>query len=86
MPNIIGLLGHSDPLVLNWPIGCVEQAQLDAGGVLREEREIDALAIPGGTQRVGLARPDRGHLIVSWLDFSSALHKQLRYIKRNLKG
>src|SRR4029453_105700 len=36
----------------------VEQAELDRGGMLREEREVHPLAIPGGTERVGAAGPD----------------------------
>src|SRR6185437_10239863 len=36
----------------------VEEAELDAGGVLGEEREVDSLSIPGCAERIGLAGPD----------------------------
>ena len=38
--------------------GACEQAQLDAGGVFREEGEVHPLAIPGGAEWVGGSRPD----------------------------
>ena len=38
--------------------GGVEQAQLDLGGVLGEEGEIDPGAVPGGAEGIGLSRPD----------------------------
>ena len=36
----------------------VEEAEVDGGGALGEEGEVDALAVPGGAERVGLAGPD----------------------------
>src|SRR5262249_29215716 len=36
----------------------VEEAELHAGGVLREEREVHALAVPRGAERVRAAWPD----------------------------
>jgi hypothetical protein len=41
-----------------FPVVAVEQAQLDALGVLREEREVRAGAIPLGAERERVARPD----------------------------
>src|SRR5690606_8851805 len=40
----------------------IEQAKLDVRRVLREHGEVDALAVPGGTQRVGAARAHRRQL------------------------
>ena len=35
----------------------IEEAQLHAGGVIAEQREVHARAVPGGAERVGAARP-----------------------------
>ena len=46
----------------------VEQAQFDALGDFREQREIGAAIVAGGAERVGIARPDfhvRGCVVVS---------------------
>ena len=37
----------------------IEQAQLDALGVLGEQREVDARAVPGGAEGIGPAAPER---------------------------
>jgi hypothetical protein len=37
----------------------VEEAELDARGVFREQGEIDALAIPRRAQGIGFSRPKR---------------------------
>jgi hypothetical protein len=39
-------------------VGRVKQAQLDGGGALRKNGEIDAIAVPTGPQRIRLSRPD----------------------------
>ena len=55
-------LADLDPLL---DVLVVEQAQLDALGVLGEQREVGALPVPGRTQRERPARPDvshRGHV------------------------
>jgi len=42
------------------PPAFIEQAQLDFLGVRREEREVDALAVPGRAERRRLAEIDAG--------------------------
>ena len=57
MPDLVGALAQLDALQLVAAAG-VEQAQLDLLGVLGEQREVDALAVPGGAARIGPAGPD----------------------------
>src|SRR5258706_21327 len=57
MPHLVGLLAKLDALYFAAPLG-IEQAQLDAFGLLREEREVHALPVPGRAQRMGPPRPD----------------------------
>ena len=58
VPDLVGALAQLDALQLA-PAGRVEEAQLDALGVLREQREVDALRRPRSRRagRVGPARP-----------------------------
>ena len=58
VPHVARLLGQRDAGGL-FAVDVVEQAQLDAGGVLGEDGEVGALAIPGRAQRVGATGPDR---------------------------
>jgi hypothetical protein len=51
MPDLVGLLAQLDPLDLAPALG-IEQAQLHALGLLREEREVHALAVPGRAERI----------------------------------
>ena len=69
MPDHIRLLGKRNAEDLTFA-GNVEQAKFHFLRVLRVESEVDALAVPRGSQRIGPARPDnglrlRGHL--SWV-------------------
>ncbi len=57
VPDEVGALAQREACVLA-PAARVEQAQLDAFGVAREEREIDPGAIPGRAQRVGRSGPE----------------------------
>src|SRR4051794_29524331 len=57
VPDEVGALAQLDTLDLA-PPARVEQAQLDALGVLREEREVDAGAVPGRTERMRPSSPD----------------------------
>src|SRR5262249_55548724 len=57
VPDLRGLFRHANAGDFFVAVRPVEQAQLDAGGVLREEREIDPGPIPGGAERVRLSRP-----------------------------
>ena len=68
MPDHVGLLGQGDAGCLCGRVEGVEQAQLDLGGVLGEQREVDAGPVPGRAERVGLARPDAhgGQSIISY--------------------
>src|SRR4029453_13821548 len=38
-------------------VGRVEEAELDLGGILRKEREIDALAVPGRPEWIRIPWP-----------------------------
>ena len=59
VPDLVGVFGQPDArhLVV---AGGIEEAEIDRLGILREQREIDALAVPGGAQRIGPPRPDIG--------------------------
>ncbi|MCY1352256.1 hypothetical protein D9M69_385450 [compost metagenome] len=57
MPDLVGVFGQVDALQLGFAAG-IEQAQLDLGGVGREQREIDPQAVPGGAQRKGMPLAD----------------------------
>src|SRR4029078_2112101 len=59
MTDVIGLLAQRDALQLA-PPAIIEQAQLDAFRMLREQREVDALAVPRRTLRKGFTGPDGG--------------------------
>ena len=52
VPDHVGLLGQRNRQRLDFGVDRVEQAELDAGGVLGEQREVDADAVPGGAERI----------------------------------
>jgi hypothetical protein len=56
MPDEVRLLGEADPLLIA-PVA-IEEAELDGSGVLAEEGEVHAGAIPCGTERERIAAPD----------------------------
>ena len=58
MPDLVGALAQRDALQLA-PAARVEEAQLDLLGVLGEQREVDALAVPVRAARVRAARARR---------------------------
>ena len=58
MPDQVGLLAQLDALQLA-PARVVEDAQFDFLRVFGEQREVDALAVPGCPERIGAAGPDR---------------------------
>src|SRR5262249_5942520 len=58
MPHLDVALLELDPHRLPPLVAVVEEAQLDPGGVLREQRKVDAGAVPGGPQWMGGPRPD----------------------------
>src|SRR6266511_2608282 len=58
MPDLIGLLAQRNAFELAPALG-IEQAELNVLRMLREKPEIDALAVPGGAERIRPARPDR---------------------------
>jgi hypothetical protein len=51
MEDLVGVFGQLDALQLRAAIG-VEQADLDLGGIGREQREVHALPVPGGAARM----------------------------------
>ena len=56
MPHLVGVFRQHDARLLVLA-RALEQAQLDLLGMRREQREIDALAVPGRAERIGLTRP-----------------------------
>ena len=60
MPDLVGAFLERNALDFA-PPALVEQAQLDFLGILREQGEIDPLAVPVRTPRMGAPRPDRGY-------------------------
>ena len=57
VPDAVGVLRQGDPLQL--PVTrTVEQAQVDAGGIGREQGEVDAVAVPGRPQGILASGPD----------------------------
>ena len=60
VPDLVGVFVQRDALHFV-PTGGIEEAQLHLGRVFREQRKVDAFAIPGGAARIGIARPDRRH-------------------------
>ena len=63
MPNLIGVFVDRDTNVFFCGVDAVEQAKLNTGGMLGKDRKIDAVAHPGRTQRIGIAKKSayRGH-------------------------
>ena len=57
MPDVAGALRQSDALGLVRVIRAGEEADLDRGGMLGEEREIDTRAVPMGAKRERRAGP-----------------------------
>src|SRR5262249_44995177 len=62
VPVVGRAVGHLDPLL---PLVGVEEAELDALGVLGEEREVRALAVPHRAEGERLAGPGLGHRATS---------------------
>jgi hypothetical protein len=59
MPHHVSLLGKRDAKRLP-PSGVVKQAKLHFLPVLGVQCEVNAFSVPGGSQRVGPARPHNG--------------------------
>ena len=59
VPDLIGVFGQDQPFDLTLARR-VEQAEFDLFGMGGEEREIDALAIPVGAERIRFAWPHAG--------------------------
>ena len=54
MPDLVSVLRQGDALDLA-PAALLEQAELDLGGVGREQGKVDAEPVPGGAERIGEA-------------------------------
>ena len=54
VPDLVGVLRQGDALDLA-PAALLEQAELDLGGVGREQGKVDAQTVPGGAERIGEA-------------------------------
>jgi hypothetical protein len=59
VPDLIGVLWQRHTIDLAYTRG-IEEAELHSLGMPREQGEVDALTVPGRTQRIGFARPDAG--------------------------
>jgi hypothetical protein len=59
MPHGAGSIWKRQHLRRFAGVGTVEQAQIDPFGMSAVERKIDAATIETGTERIGLARPQR---------------------------
>ena len=57
VPDFVSIFRQLNPLELGFTV-LVEQAELDLGGMGREEREVDAEPVPGGAERKRLAFGD----------------------------
>src|SRR6185437_7558742 len=57
VPDLVVSLAQRDARALDGIIGPAEQTQLEAARVFREDREVDAFAIPVGAERVWVAGP-----------------------------
>jgi hypothetical protein len=51
MPDLVGALAQRDPGGFLGRLTMVEEAEVHRGGVLGEDGEVGALAVPGGTER-----------------------------------
>ena len=59
VPDLVRVLGQRHPRRLA-PTAGIEKAQLDPLGVHREQREVDAAAVPVGAERIRRAGPHAG--------------------------
>src|SRR5262249_46898175 len=71
VPHLVGLLEHRHPLRLARRVG-LEEAQLDLGGALGEEGEVDARPVPGGPERVRATGPDAHGCVLGEVDPGAA--------------
>src|ERR1035437_704763 len=59
----VGGYRHGDAFHRDGVVGMLEDAELDGGGMLREEGKVDPFAVPGGPEWVGPSGPDpHGHV------------------------
>ncbi|MNP19332.1 hypothetical protein D3C76_1118540 [compost metagenome] len=73
--DLVGVLRQFDAFELHFA-GVIENAQFDAGGVGREQGEVDPQAIPGRTEREGQSFADtRGFGTGRWSFFLGSGHK-----------
>ena len=64
VPDHVGLLGQEDARAFGGGEGRVEETQFDAGGVLGEDGEVDADAVPRRAKRIRGSWPDAHQEIV----------------------
>src|SRR5215510_848221 len=57
MPHLVGLFSHPDSFDLLVSVFAVEQTKLYTRRVFRKQREVYTRSVPGGSQRIGIARP-----------------------------
>ena len=57
MPHLVGLFSHPDSFDLLVSVFAVEQTKLYTRRVFRKQREVYTRSVPGGSQRIRIARP-----------------------------
>jgi|SRR6516225_6594057 hypothetical protein len=82
MPDLVRLLPKLESIDLP-SAQSIEKAQFDLLCALGEEREIYSLSVPGGSERIGPARPDNQLL---WLVQSKSSEEGRRYGIRGSHG
>ena len=84
VPDELAALGEAHALLVS---GLVEEAQVDGGRVLAEEREVHPRAVPGRAERIRLAPPDpHGHVERSALGMGAVGLTERGYRPRSIRG
>src|SRR2546430_560652 len=50
-------LAQRDARRLDLVLRAIEETEIDAAGILGEDREVDAFTVPGRTERIRISRP-----------------------------
>src|SRR5204863_8850240 len=58
VPDLVGLFRYRDPDIFLGRIDIIEEAKIDRGRVLGKNREVDSVAEPGRSERIGIAEPN----------------------------
>src|SRR5215472_6267159 len=58
VPNLIGALANADHIRFDRIVFTIEEAEIDRRCIFGEQGEVDALAVPRCSERIGFAGPD----------------------------